>query len=275
LSVHIESREGAERAFDATLGCNRRPADAPQLARSTARYPAATLRVLALSLRSCRQCSSSRASPSIGRPQAVESSVTNRAARAVVLRVLERITSGSLTVVEGRQVSTFRNAAPRTPRVVVRSPRAWRALLAASRGLAESYAVGLWESPDPPRSSASPRATSAASTRSAAGLTPIREPYQRARAAFVRNTPQAPAARTSPRTTTLGDALFTRMLDPTMTYSCALFEHPEMTLEEASLAKLRMVFDKRDLGPDGPPAGDRSGRGGAWRRWPRSSAAAA
>ena len=44
LSVHIESREHGERAFDATLSLERRPLTR----RSLARHPAATLRVLAL-----------------------------------------------------------------------------------------------------------------------------------------------------------------------------------------------------------------------------------
>jgi len=48
LSVHIESRERGERAFDATLGLHRRPLTTRTLAEVTARYPAATLRVLAL-----------------------------------------------------------------------------------------------------------------------------------------------------------------------------------------------------------------------------------
>ena len=48
LSVHIESREGAERVFDATLSLERSPLTRRTLARSCARYPAATLRVLAL-----------------------------------------------------------------------------------------------------------------------------------------------------------------------------------------------------------------------------------
>ena len=48
LSVHIESREGAERVFDATLSLERVPLTRRTLARSIARYPAATLRVSAL-----------------------------------------------------------------------------------------------------------------------------------------------------------------------------------------------------------------------------------
>jgi DUF1365 family protein len=48
LSVNIESREGPDRVFDATLNLERVPLTRRSLARSTARYPAATLRVLAL-----------------------------------------------------------------------------------------------------------------------------------------------------------------------------------------------------------------------------------
>ena len=39
------------------------------------------------------------------------------------------------------------------------------------------------------------------------------------------------------------------MLDPTLMYSCGVFEHRDTTLEEASLAKLEMVCEKLDLGP--------------------------
>jgi len=47
----------------------------------------------------------------------------------------------------------------------------------------------------------------------------------------------------------LGDDLFERMLDPSMMYSCALFERPGMTLEQASMAKLELIYDKLDLQP--------------------------
>jgi DUF1365 family protein len=48
ISVHIESRERQHRVFDATLDLRRAPLTRGNLARVTARYPAATLRVLAL-----------------------------------------------------------------------------------------------------------------------------------------------------------------------------------------------------------------------------------
>jgi DUF1365 family protein len=48
LSVHIESREAGERAFDATLALRRAPFGRRTLARVLLRHPAATVRVLVL-----------------------------------------------------------------------------------------------------------------------------------------------------------------------------------------------------------------------------------
>jgi cyclopropane-fatty-acyl-phospholipid synthase len=47
----------------------------------------------------------------------------------------------------------------------------------------------------------------------------------------------------------LGNELFSQFLDPTMMYSCAVFETPEATLEAASLAKLERVCAKLELKP--------------------------
>ncbi len=48
----------------------------------------------------------------------------------------------------------------------------------------------------------------------------------------------------------LGNDLFEVMLDPTMAYSCAYWERPGMTLEEAQRAKVRVICEKLSLGPD-------------------------
>lgn len=48
----------------------------------------------------------------------------------------------------------------------------------------------------------------------------------------------------------LGNDLYELFLDPTWTYSCAVFEHPGMTLEQAQEAKYRRICDKLGLGPD-------------------------
>ncbi len=45
----------------------------------------------------------------------------------------------------------------------------------------------------------------------------------------------------------LGNEFFELMLDPTMTYSCALFESPEATLEEAQIAKYDRILDQLEV----------------------------
>jgi cyclopropane-fatty-acyl-phospholipid synthase len=47
----------------------------------------------------------------------------------------------------------------------------------------------------------------------------------------------------------LGNALFERLLDPTMMYSAAMFESPEQSLEAAQLNKLERICRKLDLRP--------------------------
>ena len=47
----------------------------------------------------------------------------------------------------------------------------------------------------------------------------------------------------------LGNELFQLMLDPTLTYSCAYWERPGMTLEEAQRAKIRHICEKLHLSP--------------------------
>jgi len=48
----------------------------------------------------------------------------------------------------------------------------------------------------------------------------------------------------------LGNELFALMLDETMTYSCAVFERPEMTLAEAQRAKYERLCGLLELGPE-------------------------
>jgi cyclopropane-fatty-acyl-phospholipid synthase len=134
--------------------------------------------------------------------------------------------------------------------VHVRSPRVWRKLLRGSRGLAESYFEELWDSPDA-------TAVIRLAARNAGGidrfrrrLAPLRAPFQRVTALLVRTQTRRRAKRSIAAHYDLGNDLFELMLDPTMMYSCALFERPGMTLEEASRAKLDRVCERLGLGPD-------------------------
>ena len=174
--------------------------------------------------------------------------MTERIARTLVLSFLRRIEIGRLTVIEDGERTVFGHGAPEATVSIV-SPRAWVALLRGSRGMAESYRDGLWESPDL-------TAVIRVAARNVTGLDelrrrlpPLREPLQRGRAAFRRNTPHRSRKDISAHYD-LGNELFGLMLDPTMMYSSAVFDRPGMTLEEASVAKLERICDKLRLGPD-------------------------
>jgi cyclopropane-fatty-acyl-phospholipid synthase len=173
--------------------------------------------------------------------------MTDVVARRIVFALLDRIRTGRVEVHEDGRRFVFGSGIP-SATVHVRSPRVYGALRRGGRGLAESYVDGLWDTPDLTAvirlAALNVDVLDAVRRR----LTPVREPFQRARAAFVRNTPHR-SRRDIAAHYDLGNDLFELMLDPTLMYSCALFDRPDMTLEEASLAKLDLVCDKLDLSP--------------------------
>jgi cyclopropane-fatty-acyl-phospholipid synthase len=171
----------------------------------------------------------------------------DRIARAVAERFLRRIDTGQLVLVEDGRTRTY-GSGPPVATVHVRSPKVWRRLLRGSRGLAETYFDGLWDSPDV-------TAVIRLAARNVVGidrlrrwLAPVRAPFQRV-AALVRRNTRRRARRSIAAHYDLGNGLFELMLDQTMMYSCALFERPGMTLEEASVAKLERVCQRLDIGP--------------------------
>ncbi len=169
-------------------------------------------------------------------------------ARSVLFSLLQRIESGRLVVVEAGRRHEFGPGGSPQATVVVRSPEVWRAALRGGRGLAESYAAGWWDSPDL-------TALIRVAARNLGGLdrlrrrfAPLLTPVQRVRGAVARNTP-ARSRRDIAAHYDLGNDLFALMLDPTMMYSAAVFERRDMTLEEASRAKLDRICRKLALGP--------------------------
>jgi cyclopropane-fatty-acyl-phospholipid synthase len=176
----------------------------------------------------------------------------DRLARRIVLGLLARARGGELVIVEAGTRMTFGECLPERPlcaTVEVRSARFYRRLLGGSVGLCESYMDGLWDCDD-----------LVALTRIAAlnvraldslrrALAPALIPVQRWGRWLARNTPGRARRRIAAHYD-LGNELFSLFLDETMMYSCAVFDSPATTLQEASLAKLRLVCEKLNLGAD-------------------------
>ena len=170
--------------------------------------------------------------------------------RWLISILLRRLRVGSIVVAEGERRRRFGRGTPAAT-VQVRSPHTWRMLLRGSRGLAESYANGSWETPDLVALIRVAARNAPGLDRLRGSLAPIRRPLQRIRSLSRRSTAHS-RRRDIAAHYDLGNELFSRMLDRTMSYSCAVFERDGMTLEEAQLAKLERVCEKLDL-----RAGDR------------------
>jgi cyclopropane-fatty-acyl-phospholipid synthase len=148
--------------------------------------------------------------------------VIDRICRWLLSRFLRRIAEGSLTVLEDGSRRVY-GSGPPAATIYVRSGRMWRMAISGSRGLADAYADGHWDSPDLV-------ALVRLAARSASGLdrlrrrlAPVRAPVQRVRALLWPST-KLRRRRDIAAHYDLGNQLFSRMLDPTMSYSCAVFE---------------------------------------------------
>ena len=173
--------------------------------------------------------------------------MSQRLARVLVGLLLRRIRAGRLVLVEGERRRSYGAGAP-VATVVVRSPEIWPMLLRGSLGLADAYARGLWDAPDLVAAIRMGARNSRGMDRMRRWAAPLVRPAQLARML------RRPSTRRRRRWDIaahydLGNALFRRMLDPTMTYSCAVFDAPDTSLEQAQRNKLELVCQKLELGP--------------------------
>jgi cyclopropane-fatty-acyl-phospholipid synthase len=166
-------------------------------------------------------------------------------ARFVMAAALRRIESGRLEVVEGGRRHFFgpSDSALRAT-ITVRSPRFWRSFFGGSAGLARSYRDGEWECDDLV-------SLVRIGAREMPRLDRMRRPlnpFHRAFTRVARNTPALARTHVAAHYD-LGDDLFEVFLDGTMTYSCALFDPPHISLAEAQERKLDAICRRLDLRP--------------------------
>jgi cyclopropane-fatty-acyl-phospholipid synthase len=134
-------------------------------------------------------------------------------------------------------------------RVTVASKDLWRRIARRGRiGIGEAYTAGDWYADDLVGLMEILTVTGEAVRRSAPGS---------ALTGFQRRRPHLPARADLPGAKRdiqyhydLGNDLYELFLDPSWTYSCAVFEHPGMTLQEAQEAKYRRICEKLRLTPE-------------------------
>jgi cyclopropane-fatty-acyl-phospholipid synthase len=171
--------------------------------------------------------------------------------RLVTARVKD-FASGELVVMDDQGEERLGTPAADGLRVHLRvhNPRLWRrvvfgGLLAATEG----YIDGDWDADD---LTALARLFSRNMDQVASldsGLGQLIRPLARTHEWLSRNS-RGGSRRNIAAHYDLGNDFFELMLDPTMTYSCGVFERPEATLEEASIAKIDRLCRKLQLGAD-------------------------
>jgi cyclopropane-fatty-acyl-phospholipid synthase len=186
------------------------------------------------------------------RPSEPAATVLDRLARLLVLALFSRMRHGSLILNERSRRTRFgeheRDSAL-CSELTVHSPRFYRELLRGSLGLCESYVEGLWDCEDLVTLTRIAALNVGALDALRRVLSPALVPLQRLDGWLARNTP-ARSRKQIAAHYDLGNELFSQFLDRTMMYSCAVFEPPQATLEEASLAKLERICAKLRLTPD-------------------------
>ncbi len=179
---------------------------------------------------------------------------TGRIFAALGARVLDRVDRGLIdgaidaTLPDGTRRRLGGRAPGPEPIVHVRSWRAlWRLATGGSAGWYEAWAAGDWTSPDPVplfdlfmrnRAALGTTARAAAWSR---GLRRLRH--------WLRRNGPAQARRNIAYHYDLGNDFYAPWLDPSMTYSSALFPRDAMTLEEGQATKIAAVLGRTATQP--------------------------
>ena len=172
------------------------------------------------------------------------------AARRLVFTLLRRLEGGTLVVREGERRTTFGEPADGLRvEVAVNDPRSYSRLLRGSTGWGEGYVDGLWDCEDLVGLTRLACRNLPALDRYRARFQPLIGGAQRLGSLARRNT-RGGARRNISAHYDLGNRLFATFLDSTMTYSCAVFDGPQTSLEDAQLAKLERICERLELGPD-------------------------
>jgi cyclopropane-fatty-acyl-phospholipid synthase len=154
-------------------------------------------------------------------------------------------------VIDGGRTHRFGTPAEGSLRasVSIHDPRFYsRVATGGSLGAAEAYLDGYWDSDDLPTLLRLFARNADATGGLSRGLARLAAPVGRAIHLLHRNTRRG-SRRNIAAHYDLGNEFFEQFLDPTMSYSCGIFERPDSTLEQASVAKIDRLCRGLRLSP--------------------------
>lgn len=169
-------------------------------------------------------------------------------ARRLVLDKLARLQSGQLMVREAGRQWQLGAGEPRL-QVEVRNPAFWPALaFGGTVGAGESFMDGDWDCEDLTGLVRLLLRNRPAMMDMEGGIARLSAPL-RALLHRARRNNRAGSRRNIAAHYDLGNDFYRLWLDETLMYSSAVFDRPDMTLAEASTAKLELICRKLNLGP--------------------------
>jgi cyclopropane-fatty-acyl-phospholipid synthase len=191
---------------------------------------------------------------SINSPSFVKETVKptwlDKLARRIVLSRLERLQAGQIVICEGDEFRTFGQLTedlPLTVRLRVLDPKFYSDIaFGGSIGAGEAYMRGYWacdELCDLLRTLLQNRDVL---EKMDSGLALLSSPLQKLFHALHRNT-RSGSRKNIAAHYDLGNAFYQLWLDPKMMYSCAYFDAPDASLEDAATEKLDRICRKLDL----------------------------
>ena len=175
----------------------------------------------------------------------------DRFARLTVLSVMKKLKFGRIRIVEGLDQYAFGNEKGSELQASIRihHPRFYsRILFSGSIGAAEAYMEGLWSADNLTMVMRIMALNQPVFTEMETGLARLTSPIYRFYHWARKNT-QVGSRKNILAHYDLGHAFYKLFLDPTMTYSCGIFESERSTMEEASVAKYDRICKKLQLTP--------------------------
>ena len=193
-----------------------------------------------------------RAVATLNTPAAPKPHFLDGLAKQAVQRRLAGLTHGALTLRDGEHVAHYGARTARCPLAVtvrVDDPRFYSEIaFGGSIGAGEAYMAGYWRVDDLTALMRILLQNREVLDGMETGLARVAAPLQKTLHWTARNT-RSGSSRNIQAHYDLGNDFFQLFLDPTMMYSSAVFERADMTLEEASLAKLDRICRKLNLKP--------------------------
>lgn len=176
----------------------------------------------------------------------------NRVCRKALQSLLSGLKDGRLKLVERGETRTFGSLSkdfPAETALTVHHPDFYRkALLGGSIGAGEAYMAGLWETDRLTDVLRMVLRNQSVLDKLDSGWSRVSLPVH-ALLHFLRKNTRRGSRRNIIAHYDLGNEFYALFLDPTMTYSCGIFENEESTLEQASIAKYGRLCRKLTLKP--------------------------